>query len=103
MAAKFQYTITVPALTPGQLKLYDEEVFFRNQRKFQPFKAMHVDNVSSNCNIEIMFDYATTRKIIIFSNGNMDYDSQPYRNFSVKNTHATITVAAGECIILIES
>lgn len=103
MPAKFLYTITVPALVAGQLILYDEETTFRNQRKFQPFKAMHVDNTSTNCNVEIMYDYSPQKKITVFANGTKDVDSQPFRAFSVKNTHASITLAAGECIILIES
>ncbi len=103
MPAKFLYTINIPALTPGQLILYDEENTLRNQRKFQPFKAMHVDNTSTNCNLEVMYDYSPQKKITVFANGTKDVDSQPFRSFSVKNTHGTITLALGECIILIES
>jgi len=96
-------TITVPVLIPGQLLLYDEEVTLRNLRSYIPFRAMHVVNTNVTANVEIMFDYSPTKTIVCLSNGIKDIKDQPFRAFSVKNTHATDTIAAGDIIIELET
>lgn len=96
-------TITAPALIPGQLLLYDEEVTFRNLRSYIPFRAMHVVNTNTTINVEIMFDYSPTKTIVCLSNGIKDIKDQPFRAFSIKNTHGVNTLAAGDVIIELET
>lgn len=99
----FLQTITVPALTAGQLKLYDEEVTLRNFRNYIPFRSMHVVNSNLTCNVEIMFDYQPERKIICLFNGIEDIKEQPFRAFSVKNLNAINAIAAGDVILQLET
>lgn len=100
---KLLNTITVPALTAGAMKLYDEEVTLRNLRNYIPFRSMHVVNSNVTASAEIMFDYQAERKIVCLSNGIKDIKDQPFKTFSIKNTHATDTIAAGDVIIELET
>ena len=99
----FQTTITVPALSPGQLQLYDEETALRNFRKFQPFGYMHVDNINSNVNVQISLDYDPNRIMVCYAAGTKDYNSQDFRAFSVTNTHASSSTKVGEILVILES
>lgn len=98
------HTITVPALTPGAITVYDVEAnSLRNLRKYVPFRSMHVVNINVTANAEIMFDYSPNRKIICLYNGIKDIRDQPFSAFSVRNTHATDTIVAGDIIIELET
>lgn len=85
------------------MKLYDEEITLRNLRNYIPFRSMHVVNSNVTCSAEILFDYQDSRKMICLSNGIKDIKDQPFRTFSVKNTHATDTLASGDVIIELET
>lgn len=100
---KLLHTISVPALTAGSMKMYDEEVVLRNLRYYSPFRAMHAVNTNVTTNIEITFDYSPERKMICLANGIKDISDQPFRAFSVRNTHATDNLAAGDLIIALET
>ena len=99
----FLNTIVVPALTPGQMKLYDYEVTLRNMRNYIPFRAMHITNVNDTCNVEIMFDYNSYRKMICLSNGTKDIKDQPFSSFSVKNLSVTDTTGTNDVVIELET
>lgn len=100
----FLHTITVPALTAGTMKLYDAEITLRNLRLFSPFRSMHVTNANANSvNVEIMFDYNSTRKIVCMANGIKDIKDQPFNAFSIKNLHALTSLTAGEVVIELET
>jgi hypothetical protein len=97
-----RYTISVPALIAGQMILYDEETTLRHLRYWIPFSSMNIINKNNTVNVDIMFDYATTKIITCLSNGTKDVTDQPIRTFSVTNTHAIDALVDGDVKIILE-
>lgn len=98
----FFRTILVPALTPGQLVLYDSETALRVFRKFSPYSNIQVVNTSTAA-IELLLDYNPDRKLIVLAGGTKALRNQPFDSFSVKNTDAAISISASAVFIELET
>lgn len=94
--------ISVPALAPGQVIMYDEEVALRNCRKFIPFSNMQLVNTST-VNLEMLLDYSPDRKLIILAGGTKALRNQPFNCFSVKNLDSTVATIVGDVFIELET
>jgi hypothetical protein len=90
----------VPGLAAGAIKDYDSENTLRAYRKFAPFINAQVTNLSAQ-NIEVSFDYNSSRKIFSSAGGAPGTHNQPFWSFQVKNIGSGAT-SDNQVIIWIE-
>ncbi len=101
-SVQFFKRIDVPVITAGSIVLYDRETALKAYRRFSPFINFHIVN-DSQVSLDVTFDYNPNRRIKILSGGTGDSKNQPFETFTIKNLDSSLSTAANEVFLQIET